>query len=310
MSIYKIIRLVPYLVLVLLGFGFILAYKTTTSEMLKTIFISLSSSSFFVVIAYFFYDIIKSFIDKHESKYIDSYIKNQISHDVFIVLYALKKYIHGYNLETNTVKNIFELSNYSKEQIESSVVNQFYLGFQIFKEIEDIKGLFQDAMNNDLIIRYSSRNQVINLLKISNLISQVEHIFRNENHYIKSPEKAFEFFCINAKHLNPQNEESQFLLLKKTKVPNRAIVYDSGRFDQSKENSLLNKYVMKPEIASIAASQIYELNRHLSFWLPEEFYIGRYSKYYRIIKDYFSPFTNAFIRTKRIYVADIIESKK
>lgn len=308
--IYKIVRILPYIILLLLALIFTASYMYVSNELWKIIFINLASSSIFVVIAYFFYDSIKSYIDRRESKHIDSYIRNQISHDVFVVLYMLKKYIHGYNLESNTLQNIFAINEYSKEQIKTSIANQSYLGFQIFKEMEDIKDLFRDALDNNFVIRYSPREYVINLLKIVDIIIGIEHIFRKENNYSKSPEKAIEFFCVNAKEINPNNEESRFLLLKKTPIENRAIVYDSGRFDQSKEDKLLNRYTINNESAEMLADQIYELNRYLRFWLPEKFYISRYGRFYRIIEDYFSPFTKSSTKTKRIYVADIIDMKK
>ena len=147
----------------------------------------------------------------------------------------------------------------------------------------------------------------MNLLKVIDLVLHIEYGFRNEDNYTKSPEKAVEFICVNGKEINPENEESRFLLLKKTQVKNRAIVYDSGRFDQSEEHRLLNRYTLKTHIAEILANHMLELNKLLRFWLPEEFHIKRYDKSYRIIKDYFSIFTRAVTRTKRIYVADIVD---
>lgn len=308
--IYKIVRFIPYIILLLLALIFTVSYTVVSNELWKIIFINLASNSIFVVIVYFFYDSVKSYIDRQESKYIDSYIRNQISHDVFVVLYILKKYIHGYNLESNTLQNIFAINEYSKEQIKTSIANHSYLGFQIFKEMEDIKDLFRDALDNNFVIRYSPREYVINLLKIVDIIIGIEHIFRKENNYSKSPEKAIEYFCVNANEINPKNEESRFLLLKKTPIEDRAIVYDSGRFDQSKEDKLLNRYTINNESTEKLADQIYELNRYLQFWLPRKFYISRYGKFYRIIKDYFSPFTKSSTKTKRIYVADIIDMKK
>jgi len=155
---YKIIRILPYIILLLLSLIFTVSSVHVSSDLGRTIFINLASSSIFVVFAYFFYDNIKYHIDKSESKYIDSYIRNQISHDVFVVMCLLKKYIHGYNLETNTLKNILAINSYSKEQINASISNQSYMGFQIFKEMEDIKDLFRDALDNNFIIRYSLEN--------------------------------------------------------------------------------------------------------------------------------------------------------
>jgi len=87
-------------------------------------------------------------------------------------------------------------------------------------------------------------------------------------------------------------------------------VYDSGRFEQSKEDKLLSRYIINDESAEMLADKSYELNGYLRFWLPEEFQISRYGKLYKIIKDYFSPFTKLSTRTKRIYVADIVDLGK
>ena len=205
------------------------------------------------------------------------------------------------------MKNILAINNYSKDQIESLLINESYIGFQIFKEMEDIREFFHGALENNLFIRYSPREYVMNLLKVISLMVSIEHIFRNEDNYLKSPEKAIEFICVNGKEINPENEDSRFLLLRRTQVENRAVVYDSGRFDQSEEGKLLNKYTLKPHVTKILANQIHELNRLLNFWLPEEFDIRKYDKSYRIIKGYFSLFTKAITRTNRIYVADIID---
>jgi ABC-type maltose transport system permease subunit len=86
---YKIIRTLPYIILSLLALIFTVFSMHVSDELWKIIFVNLASSSIFVIVAYPFYDSIKSYIDRHESEYIDSYIRNQISHDVFAVLYML-----------------------------------------------------------------------------------------------------------------------------------------------------------------------------------------------------------------------------
>jgi len=114
----RLIRIAPYVILVILGAVFLWLYSVATTEPFKTVYINLASSSIFIVIAYFFYDFIKSKIEKHDLRTIDQYIINQISFDVFAVLYTLKKYLHGYNLDTNIITNILYINSYDKNQIE------------------------------------------------------------------------------------------------------------------------------------------------------------------------------------------------
>lgn len=307
---YKIYRLAPYFILIILGVLFVILYSLTKTEYLKIVFINLASSSFFVVIAYLFYDLIKTRIEKQEYKSIDIYIRNLIGNDVFVVLYTLKKYLHGYNLETNQKQYILNINEYSKEQIETLVKHQSYIGFQIFKEMSDIKELFSSALDNNLFIKYGSREYVMNLLKIVNLIMCIEYIFRNPANYIESPEKAIEYICVNGKDLNPQNDENRYLLLKKTQIDNRYVVYDSGTFDNSDKEKLLNRYILKPDISKMLADNIYRLNNALIFWLPDDYQITKYDKSYKIIKDYFCSFTRAFTKKSKIFTGDIVETNK
>jgi hypothetical protein len=304
---YWLIRIAPYVILIILGAVFLFLAFTITADPFKSLCINLASSSIFVVIAYFFYDFIKSRIDKHDLRAIDQYIKNQISFDVFAVLYTLKKYLHGYNLDTNIITNILDINSYDRNQIASSLSNQTYMGFQIFKEMDDIRQLFHGALQNELFLKYSPKEYVMNLLRITNLLKQVESIFHNEQNYTESAEKTSEYICIKGTDINPNNDPNSFLLLKKTNIKNRFVVYDGGEFDESLRNRLLNRYILKPNVTPILASRIDELNRLLRFWLPDKYYIGKEGKSYRIIKDHFSAFTKSSTKTKKIFVADIVD---
>lgn len=305
----RILKVLPYILLLIISILSIFLSYYFQDLLIKSFFINLASSAIFVLIAYFTYEKIKSFIQQQEIKYIDSYIKRQVSSDVFVVLYTLKKYIHGYNLDSNTIQNIFEINNYDKKLIYSSIIHQKYLGFQIFKEMEDVKDLFNSVLDNNFIIKYSPKEYVINFLKIIDKLISIEHIFRNEENYIKNAEKAIDFKYIDGKSLNPNNEESRFILLKKTQIEDRFVVYDSGKFDQSKEDKLLNFYSMKKEMVKQLSDKLYDLNKLMQFWLPEKYYLSKYQKSYRIIQDFFSQFTKTLTQKRRIFVGDIVETK-
>lgn len=276
----------------------------------KNLFVNLASSSLFVVVAYLFYDLIKLFIERRESTYIDDYIKNLISNDVFAVFYSLKKYLHGYNLDTNTLSNILSISDYKEDKINTLLANQTYLGFQIFKDIEDLKHLFSSAIQNNLITKYSPRHYIINLLKISSMLNSVEYFFRNEKNFIKSAENAIDYTFVKGKDLNPENEQNRYLLLRKTQHPSRAVVYDSGCFEEKTDELLLKKYTIRPDMINEVSAKIYHLVKLLSFWIPNRYQLTKFSSIHRIIKDYYSQYLNAKTIKTKIYDADIVEIKK
>jgi hypothetical protein len=307
---YKIIRILPYLILVILSYAFWQGSIHSSDFYIKNLFLNLASSSLFVVIAYLFYDLIKIFIEKKESRFIDDYIKNQISNDVFAVLYSLKKYLHGYNLDTNSLSNILSISSYKKDKIKTLLANQTYLGFQIFKDTEDLKNLFHSAIQNHLIAKYSPRYYIINMLKISSLLNSIEYFFRNEMNFTESAEKAIDYTFIRGKELNPENEQNRYLLLRKTPHPNRAVVYDSGCFEEKTDELLLNKFTIKNEMVNELSAKIYHLIKLLSFWIPNKYQLTKLSDIHRIIKNYYSQYLNASTIKTRIYDADIVEVKQ
>ena len=119
----------------------------------------------------------------------------------------MKKIIHGYNLESNTLDNILNLVNYSKNEILNSISNQNYLGFQIFKQIDELRDIFKDVLNNNLILEYTSHVDIVNIIKINNLLSKIEHVLKNSSNYNKDAESGIEYTVINGKDINPKNDE-------------------------------------------------------------------------------------------------------
>ena len=225
-----------------------------------------------------------------------------------MALYFLKKLIHGYNLDTNSLNNVLGIVNYSKDEILNAVKNQNYLGFQIFKKTEEVRSLFGDTINNGLILKYSSHVDSINLLRISNNLIRLESILKEESNYEKSAESGVEFAVVNGKDINPENDDKQ-LLLKKTQRSDRFVVYDGGYFDQQKNSKLLNRYVFEKGPAQEVSGLIYDIFCLMRYWLPKTIQLGQNETRFRVIKDFFSPNTKARTKESDIYVADTVDIK-
>ena len=234
------------------------------------------------------------------------YIKNRISNDVFVALYFLKKIIHGYNLDTNTLKNIYDMVNYSANEILSSVRNQSYLGFQIFKNTDEVRSLFRDAINDNLILKYSEHHDSINILRIANNLARLESLLKKESNFEQCAESGIEFMAVNGKKINPENDE-KYLLLKKTAHSNKFVVYDSGFFEGEKDEKLIHRYVLKEPCAIEISNLLYQTFGLMRYWLPEQLHLARNESRFRIIKDFFSLNTRTRTSKSEIYVADIVE---
>lgn len=301
-------RTIPYISLGLVtGILFIIT-KCTNKQEIVNISTNLFSNGIFFFVIYLFYDIIRQIIINKEKKYLNDYIKNKISNDIFVALYYLKKIIHGYNLDTNTLNNIFSIINYSKREIDNSIKNQNYLGFQILKNMNEVRDLFHGILNDNLILKYSTHNDSINILRISNNLTKLEFLLKDLNNYNKCAESGIEFIVINGKSLNPENDE-KYLLAKKTNHKERFVVYDSGYFDEKDIDNILSRYVLKNESAKKISNLVHETFLLMKRWIPDAINLNQQENRFRILKQFFSLKTNLKTKNANIYVADIVESK-
>lgn len=301
-------RIAPYFSLGIVSVIVLIIAQMPMPEKYQNILLGVFSNSLFFFVVYFFYDMIKQNILMKERKYLDEYIKNKITNDIFVSLYYLKKIIHGYNLESNNLKNIFSIVNYSKNEVESSVRNQSFLGFQIFKNTDEVRSLFSDALNDNFILKYSTHLESINLLRIANNLAKLESILKTESNYDKSAENGIEYTIVNGKSINSENDD-KYLLMKKTSHVDRFVVYDSGFFEDDKKELLLNKYILKEKFSREVAILLYEILGLMKKWIPDEIYISKNERRFRIIKEFFSSSTNINTKKSKIFVADIVELK-
>jgi hypothetical protein len=304
----NIYRFVPYLSLSIASIILIIITNFIKDQNIKNILINVFSNAMFFFVVYIFYDLIKILITKKEKKYLNEYIKNIISNDIFVALYYLKKIIYGYNLETNTLNNIIEIANYSKNELHNTIKNQNYLGFQIFKNTDEIRSLFRDIINDNLFLKHYSHIDTINILKISHNLKKLEFIFKNITNFNICAESGIEYTIANGKQLNPENDD-KLLLLKKTNSADRFVVYDSGYFENEFNEKLLNRYILKMECASDVSKILNETFSLMKYWLSNIIQISKKDNRFRIIKDYFNPFTNTKTKKSKIYVADIVDIK-
>jgi hypothetical protein len=303
------LRAAPYLIFSVAVTALYVIYNCLTPGGDKEIVLGILSNGVFFFVVFIFFDLVRSINYKKESKYLNEYIKNKVGNDVFVALYFQKKILHGYNLETNTLDNIMGVIDYSQTEISRMIRNQRYLGFQIFKNIDEVKSLFEEVLNSNLILKYSSHTETINLLKITNNLSVLETIFKDESNFKKSHSKSLEFEAVDGKIMNADNPEG-YILLRRTPKKDIYVVYDSGVFEKRHTDKLIQEYVLKSDLCENVASLIYETLHLMKEWLPEVTRLRRREDRFRIIKEYFSPSTQLEFGDAQLYVADIVKKKE
>jgi len=301
-------RIIPYLSLAIGSLLVWLISSIVENQTAKAVLISVFSNSIFFFLVYLLYDLIRQSLVNKEKRLLVQYIRSDLSSTLFSILYSLKKIIHGYNLESNTLENIVGQVNYKESEVFAAICNQSYLGFQIFKNGADMRELLKQAVNSNIVLKYSSYMEITMLLQIANNLVAVEAEFKNTENFIKQAESGVEYRTIDGKQLNPSNPE-RILLAKMTSDPQKFVVYDSGEFAPTDRSLLLNRYTLKSEsaerIAVLVSSTLYLMKK----WLPETAYLERRNRRFRIIDNFFSPNTNVLTGDVEVHVADIIRGK-
>lgn len=301
-------RVLPYLSLgAVTGLCFISTVFIPEGD-LKNVILSVGANGVFFFIAYFFYDIVRQLILKKELRYIHQHIRQRISSSIFSYLYFVKKIVYGYNLDTNTIENIMGIAKLRKGEIKNHVTNQSYLGFQIFKSSSEVRNLFSEIGKDSIFLKFSSHLDSIGLLQISNNLTKLELIYKNQENFKVCAEKGIEFKVVDGKTINPENDD-KLLLMKSTAHDSRFVVYDSGYFEKDTRDLLLNRYVLKPEVAEYVSLIMQETLRLMSKWLPHENDAVSTNGMFRIIKGFFSEKTNLNNSENNLFVADIVEFK-
>jgi hypothetical protein len=138
------------------------------------------------------------------------------------------------------------------------------------------------------------------------LLYKIELLLKNEQSFIKCAEHAIEYTVVDAKDINPDNNEG-YILLKKTKIPSRFVVYDSGNFNKEDSSKLLYRYTLNEESVELLSKYTYELLSYLKYWMPQTINLPRQEARFRVIDKYFNPATQTQTAKTKIHVADIID---
>lgn len=182
------------------------------------------------------------------------------------------------------------------------------MGFQVFKDTDEVRSLFDEVLNSNLILKYSSHLETVNLLRIANNLSLLEAIMKTEDNFKPTHPQSSEFTILNGKDINPDNPD-RLILLRKTPHQDRFVVYDSGVFEKRHLNNILGEYIFKEEAANRIAKLLYDTFSLMKAWVPEVIRLRKNESRFRIIKEYFSDATKVKLADSEMYIADIVQPK-
>lgn len=281
----KIRRALPYLSLVTVGLILYAIDLRTSDPFLQNLFANVLANIVFFLVAFVFYDLTSSIVRHFEKQPLVRHLRRRTFKDVLVLLYSIRKVLHGYSLETNTLQNFIGQTLYSRKQIKVLLRNKTFVGFQILKKTEEITDLFGSVLTDPLVLKYEDHVHSVDLLEMIENLRVLENELKTEKNFDLLSEPASEYVVVDGKMLNTKSDD-KMLLLKRTEKPGTHIVYDSGYFSEVAKSRLLKQYTLKSFALEKLSLIVYRILRQSKRWIPKNIFdLGEEVKF-----DIFEPY--------------------
>ena len=267
----KILKLFPYFIAFFTGSLFLYFSFLFTSEMIRSLLVSISASFFTIPFLYLIYEKSKKTIHKQLNKEIFEYAKYLIDNEIFSILNMISKIMFSYG-KANLLPVIESLPYMERKEIEEILGNREFFGFQIFKHWEESESYFSKLLENSFVISKLEDEQVIVIIKMINAMRNFQKFclninnffeIENKNEYIKK-----EFAILDPKYAHPNNlRYPERLILIKKIDKDKGIVIDFGDFKKYTKPYLLKRYKIKNEKLNEFSEVVYNLLNLINRWL-------------------------------------------
>lgn len=266
------LKILPFILSFFVGVIFyVLSLKTFNSQKLlvniPSLCINISASFISIPLIFIFYNLSQLYVEKELKKEIVDYIKYKVDGEILEIVTWLRKMVYPLNNWGGTkFSEINDFLNIKKIDVIDKIKSKEYLGFQLLKEwnlkIQDI----EKCLNNTLITKYLSDEQLISLIKIINCLNILNKIHENINdNFVDMGKKAKGFLLLKPDELKLDEKLKKRMILLKGIDKNKGVVVDYGDFESL--NNLLTLYKIKDN--STYSEVVYKMIYYISYWFKQ-----------------------------------------
>jgi len=263
----RLLKLLPYLAAITSAVIFYFL-AGILNEKYYDLLVNIAATFFTIPLLYFFYETAKSFSHKKLNKEIFDYAKMQVDRELLSVLNQLQKIIYAFAEKDFSNDAINKFLSLNKEQIESQIGKDRYLGFQVFKHWEISEKGLHELLKNPFILEKMDDEQIISIINILKSLRMLESIQKLDDLYSEIGQKAKGYKVQSGIEMNSENKKfpDRYILLKHL-AEDKFVVCDFGDIAKYNLEKCLNYYKINDKLLSHYAEIIFDLLNDINSWL-------------------------------------------
>jgi len=260
-------KILPYGLSILSGSLFLYAGFTLNPD-LRGLFTSIAAAFFAIPLIYLFYQQAHNFSQKRLNKEIFDYAKMQIDTDILSIVNQLQKAIYPLKERDLSNTGINKFLSIKTDDINKTISENEYLGFQVFKKWEVTENNLHAALKNSFMHNSLGNEHIISIISIIRSLRYLESIQKLSELYVPLDRKTTSYRVISGKALNEENTQfpERYILLRDL-GDNKALVADFGDFAAYNLDKLLQIFVLNDKLVAIYGTAISELIQEINTWL-------------------------------------------
>ena len=259
--------MIPYVSTLFVGFGLYYLSQRFSGN-LSDLLLNISAAFFTIPAVLLFYELFKELTNKKLNKEIFDYAKIQIDTEMLSLINQLMKMVYPLEKKDFSEKGVNQFLSMKKDILKKTIVDNKYLGFQVYKKWEVSLTNLNEILKNPFILQRLNNEQIISIICIIKDILYLEQIFKIPDLYVETKKKVKGFKIAKGTEFNKENIKypDRYILLKDLKE-DKFVVFDFGDFDKYNIPRLNNEYVINPNRSSVISETISGVMQNFNNWL-------------------------------------------
>lgn len=262
-----ILKIIPYIASLLSGSLFFIISQYFESN-LKNLLINISAAFFAIPFLYLFYQLTKEVSKKKLNKEIFDYAKMQIDSEILSILNHLMRMVYSLEKADYSLDGIGNFLSYKRDDIKLKILNNKYLGFQIFKTWKVKEDNLHEILKNPYILNKLKDEEIISIILLIKNLRYLQGFSGIDDLYIKTGKKSKSYKIKHGLEINSENKkfENRYILLKKLGKGGFR-VSGFGDFSKYDADKLLFEYKVNENYTEELVDAIYDLIKEINKWL-------------------------------------------
>jgi hypothetical protein len=261
-----LLKSLPYVVALFSGISFYHLALVFDNEF-HDLLIGLSATFIAIPILYLVYEIVSSYSQRKLNSEIYTYAKSQIDGQLLSILLQLQKTVFTLERRDKLLKGVNDFRSISKAEIEDTIKENIYIGFQIYKTMEISENYLHETLKNPFILEKLEDEQIIAIIRIIRNLSRFEAMQKQKDLFVETGEKAKDLKIQRGVDINPDNEFPDRCLLLKHISGDKYIVHDFGDIPKYNIEKCLFHYKINTQQSAVYSSIIFDLLDSINEWI-------------------------------------------